>query len=71
MKRITRRMAIKLKCLDCCCGQAKEVKLCPAKNCPLFPYRLGREDMGVYTDIPDGIAVKNDAHARDFEAENE
>lgn len=33
--------AIRLKCLDCCCGQAIEVKLCPSKNCPLYSYRMG------------------------------
>ena len=33
--------AIRLKCLDCCCGQAIEVKLCPSENCPLYPYRMG------------------------------
>jgi hypothetical protein len=24
------------------CGSANEVKLCPSKNCSLFPFRLGR-----------------------------
>ena len=24
--------AIRAKCLDCCCGQANEVKLCPSAN---------------------------------------
>lgn len=33
--------AIKAKCLDCCCGQAYEVKLCPCNDCPLYPFRLG------------------------------
>ena len=33
--------AIRAKCLDCCCNQRLEVKLCPAKGCPLWPYRLG------------------------------
>ena len=34
--------AIKAKCLDCCCGQREEVKLCPAVDCPLYPFRLGK-----------------------------
>lgn len=34
--------AIKEKCLDCCCDQREEVKLCPAKDCPLWPFRLGK-----------------------------
>lgn len=34
--------AIRAKCLDCCCGQAKEVRLCPIEKCPLYPYRFGK-----------------------------
>lgn len=34
--------AIKAKCLDCCCGRRAEVKECPAKTCPLWRYRLGK-----------------------------
>ena len=32
---------IRLKCLDCCAGSATEVKLCPSKDCSLWPYRMG------------------------------
>ena len=31
--------AIRLKCLDCSAGQAKEVELCPCKECSLYEYR--------------------------------
>ena len=34
--------AVRKKCLDCCCYQENEVKLCPSTNCTLFPFRLGR-----------------------------
>ena len=34
--------AIRAKCLDCCCGSSQEVRLCPATDCPLFPFRFGR-----------------------------
>lgn len=34
--------AIRAKCLDCCCDQKEEVKLCPATACPLYPFRLGK-----------------------------
>jgi len=34
--------AIRLKCLDCCGYHAKEIKLCPATFCPLYPYRQGK-----------------------------
>lgn len=32
--------AIRAKCLDCAGGQPKEVRLCPAKLCSLWPFRM-------------------------------
>lgn len=32
--------AIRVKCLDCCCGQAQEVRLCIDEECPLWEYRM-------------------------------
>lgn len=43
MERLTRKQAIRAKCLDCCCGQASEVRKCTVTNCPLWIYRLGKE----------------------------
>lgn len=40
-KRISALKAIRLKCLDCCCGSSHEVKLCPCTKCPLYPFREG------------------------------
>ncbi len=34
--------AIRQHCLDCCCGQAKEVRLCPCPDCALYPFRMGK-----------------------------
>lgn len=34
--------AIRAKCLDCMCGQAKEVRICPSADCALYPFRLGK-----------------------------
>lgn len=42
-ERITRGKAIRLKCLDCCCGNAAEVRLCQLRRCPLWRFRMGRE----------------------------
>ena len=42
-ERITRGKAIRLKCLDCCCGNNAEVRRCPAANYPLWRYRMGNE----------------------------
>jgi len=38
-----RKKAIRLKCLDCCCGSAMEVRLCESRKCPLWRFRMGRE----------------------------
>lgn len=47
---MTPMKAIRAKCLDCCCGQTKEVRLCPVKKRPLYLYRFGkRPKMGNYT----------------------
>ena len=67
MKRVTRAKAIRLKCLDCCCYQPSEVRLCPATDCPLFPYRMGREDTSVYTEGVDDEVQENPANCEDFE----
>ena len=40
-KRLTPIKAIRAKCLDCMCGSAHEVRLCPSSTCSLYPYRLG------------------------------
>lgn len=40
-KRVSTLKAIRLKCLDCSCGNPYEVKLCPVTGCPLYPYREG------------------------------
>lgn len=34
--------SIRAKCLDCCCGQASEVKNCQIERCPLWKYRMGK-----------------------------
>lgn len=39
---LTPLKAIRAKCLDCCCGQYKEVGLCPCADCPLYLYRFGK-----------------------------
>lgn len=33
-------------CLECCNGQSKQVKLCPAVQCPLWVYRHGKRKPG-------------------------
>jgi hypothetical protein len=38
---MTPMKAIRAKCLDCN-STASEVKLCPCTDCPLWPFRLGK-----------------------------
>lgn len=40
-KTLTPCKAIRAKCLDCCCWQASEVRLCAVMDCPLHPFRMG------------------------------
>ena len=35
--------AVRARCIDCCAGQAKEVGLCPAVDCPAWPFRMGTD----------------------------
>lgn len=35
--------SIRAKCLECCGYQNREVELCTALACPLFPYRMGKK----------------------------
>ena len=41
-KKLTPIKAIRAKCLDCSGYQPKEVRLCPVRDCHLWPYRMGR-----------------------------
>lgn len=62
--------AIRLKCLDCCCGIIKEVRLCSAEKCPLFPYRfghkpkegnfIGEDSLSKNTSVFQGVLTKDD-----------
>ena len=33
--------ALRARCLDCCCGDASEVRKCVATDCPSWPFRMG------------------------------
>lgn len=42
----TQMKAIRAKCIDCCCGDTKEVDLCTTEDCPLYHYRFGKTPKG-------------------------
>ncbi len=53
--------AIRAKCLDCSAGSRAEVRLCVMPDCPLFPFRMGknpncRPRTGKTTNLPQAIA---------------
>jgi len=41
VKTLTRGKAIRQKCLECSGWFAPEVRKCPAKDCALWPFRMG------------------------------
>jgi len=42
MRVLTPVKAIRAKCIDCCAGQVAEVRKCVMPDCPIFPFRLGK-----------------------------
>ena len=67
---MTPLQAIKQKCLDCMSGQKSEVRLCPCDNCPLWPFRSGRNPNRAGVGGR-GHTPKNANSRPDFEAQNE
>lgn len=63
MERVSRSKAIRLKCIDCCCGNMAEVRRCPVENCALWRYRMGRE-------LKDDTSSENPSFSDDFEDED-
>jgi hypothetical protein len=42
-KILSRARAIREKCLECSCWSPDEVRECPAADCALYPFRLGKD----------------------------
>lgn len=42
MKNHTPLKAIRQNCIDCSAGSLKDVRDCIITNCPLYPYRMGK-----------------------------
>jgi hypothetical protein len=45
--------ALRARCLDCCCGQASEVRKCTAVDCPSWPFRMGVNPFRAKREIPE------------------
>lgn len=65
MERLSRSKAIRLKCVDCCGGNMAEVRKCPATHCPLWRYRMGKEENDELKPVR-----KNSENSDDFEDED-
>lgn len=65
MERISRSKAIRLKCIDCCAGQMAEVRKCELTSCPLWRYRMGKEENDELRP-----SRKNSENSHDFEDED-
>lgn len=59
--------AIREKCLDCCCEQSSEVRLCTCADCPLYDFRFGKNPHRAkreYTDEQKAALVERLKHKR-------
>ena len=41
------------KCMDCSAYQPKEIELCPSDDCPLYPFRMGKDPFKTGREISD------------------
>ena len=60
-KRISPLKAIRLKCLDCCCGSAFEVRRCEVRRCPLWKFRMGRESLAEADSTADDLVGEKES----------
>ena len=58
--------AMRAKCIDCCCGSNKEIRLCPVINCALYPYRMGRRPDQATLDALKAFYEENPELAQEF-----
>ena len=65
-KRISALKAIRIKCLDCCCGIKKDVKSCKELDCPLYPFRLGKNPNRAGITNSGSFNAKNNGSTKDF-----
>lgn len=59
MAKLTPIKAIRAKCRDCCCGSTAEIRACPVKDCPIYPYRMGRRPKIEESYTPDDDVGEN------------
>lgn len=60
--------AIRAKCLDCCCDSSNEVRMCTITDCPLYPFRFGKNPYRTkreYTEEQRAVMVERLRKARE------
>ena len=65
--KLTPIKAIRAKCLDCCGGQTKEVRLCSIEKCPLYQYRMGHRPKAEETPTEETNGEKTRGYVPIFE----
>lgn len=73
--------AIRAYCVECSCGSTAEVKNCPIKKCPLYPFRMGKNPFRQKREMTEEQkkevatrlreARKNNSAKEDYELEND
>lgn len=61
---------IRAYCLTCCPGQKREVRLCPAKECTLWQYRMGKRPQMTPGHPQNGIKTQNPHDSKGFGGES-
>jgi hypothetical protein len=64
------KTAIRARCIQCCCGQVREVERCRIESCALHPFRMGQNPFNKRTaaklarergeDVPEGEDDEDD-----------
>ena len=58
--------SIREKCLDCCCGSYKEIRLCTIKDCALYPYRMGTRPSKATLESMEAFYEENPESTKEF-----
>lgn len=56
--------AIRAKCLRCTCDNPVEVDKCPITDCPLYPFRYGKNPYRRPVNLSDEERARRSQHAR-------
>ena len=67
MERLSRSKAIRMKCMDCTCDNMSEIRNCPATHCPLWRFRMGKEENDELKPIRKNPKKTNENEDKDFE----